>query len=133
ASSLLDAGLPAYLVAAGGKNTVRSLQHPADLFEVLASRTREPVEAARTLALSRSLREVLAAGSELEPIILLLSQPWLGAEEDDLPRPAHLRGLFVPYPGHPAAPALGPLCERSAVLPASEGERLGEVLSGLVG
>jgi hypothetical protein len=63
----------------------------------------------------------------------LLTQPWLGAEDDDLPTPAHLRALFVPYPRHPATGALAARCERSATLATDEHERLGEVLSELVG
>jgi ATP-dependent Clp protease ATP-binding subunit ClpC len=47
----------------------------------------------------------------MEPVIVLLSHPWFGAEEAVSAVPS-LRGLFVQYPGQQIRPALARACER---------------------
>lgn len=79
------------------------------------------------------LRNALPHEGGLEPLILLLTHPWLGAEDEDdadLPTPPHLRALFVAYPRYAGVtPTLSARCERSVVLAAGDGERLGEELA----
>jgi hypothetical protein len=132
AASLLHAAVPGYLVAAGGENAVFTVQHPADLVCALAARSREPASATRALGRARVLAETLRGGP-VEPVILLLSHPWFGAEEDDVPAPPRLRGLFVAYPRHPATPALKGRCERAVVVRAEELDRLEDALAELLG
>jgi hypothetical protein len=110
ASSLLEAHLPVVLVAAGGAGRVRTLEQPADLLELWTLRSLEPAAAVPALHLARAIRASLR-DDLLEPLIVLLSHPWFGAEEE-LPAIPALRGLFVQYPGRQIRPALGDACER---------------------
>jgi ATP-dependent Clp protease ATP-binding subunit ClpC len=133
AVALLDAGAPGWLVAAGGDDLVRPLQHRLDLFEILARRAATPVDAARTLDRVRGLREALRDHGPSEPVVVLLSQPWFGAEERDVPAPPHLRALFVHYPGRPVRPAWHDRCERWTCVPCDDPPELGPVLADLAG
>jgi WD40 repeat protein len=132
AASLLGAALPGYLLAAGGDNAVFAIEQRADLVHALSARSHEPAMAARALAQARALAETLRGGP-IEPVILLLSHPWFGAEEDNVPAPPRLRGLFVPYPRHLATPVLQGRCERAVVLGAGELSKLGDALAALLG
>jgi ATP-dependent Clp protease ATP-binding subunit ClpC len=132
AASLVGAGLPGYLVAAGGENAVFAIEQRADLVQALSARSREPATVVAALGRARALAETLR-GAPVEPVILLLSHPWFGADEDDVPSPPRLRGLFAAYPRHPAAPALGARCERSTVVMPEDLERLGDALANLLG
>ncbi len=133
AASLLDAGLPAYLVAAGGTNEARAIMHRADLFEVLTARAREPVHTGKTMSLAAELCASLPADGPLQPSIVLLSHPSFGAEDMDVPAPKELAGFFVHYPGHPREPAWQRRCARAVCLgPDDDGllaAALGQVLA----
>jgi ATP-dependent Clp protease ATP-binding subunit ClpC len=91
-----------------------------------------PADAPRALRLAAALRAGLVDGTDLEPIILLLSHVWFGAD-GPAPRVEGLRGLFVQYPGSDATAALGPICQRSRTLAAGEWGGLEEVLGVLTG
>lgn len=133
AASLLDAGLPAYFVAAGGNNEARAITARADLFEVLTARARQPVHTGKTLALAADLCASLPTHGPLEPSIVLLSHPAFGEEDLDVPAPKELAGFFVHYPGHPREPAWQRRCTRAVCIgPDEEGllsAALGQVLS----
>jgi WD40 repeat protein len=136
ASTLRQAGLPVWLVTAGGPGTASLLEQPGDLVEIWARRTLEPPRPARALAAARSLRTALVDQSALEPVIVVLAQSHFGAEaEERMPSGLvpGLRGLFVHHVGHGARPAWSAQCERwSAVRVGKEPELmtvLGELLA----
>jgi len=133
AASLLDMGLPAYFIAAGGQNEARAIAHRTDLFEVLTARAREPVHTGNTLTLAAELCASLPMHGPLEPTIVLLSHPSFGEEDLDVPAPKDLAGFFVHYPGHPREPAWQRRCKRAVCLgPDDEGllaAALGQVLA----
>ncbi|MDC3957541.1 WD40 repeat domain-containing protein [Polyangium jinanense] len=133
AASLLDVGLPAYFIAAGGKNEARAIVHRTDLFELLTARAREPVHTGKTLTLAAELCASLPMHGPLEPTIVLLSHPSFGEEDLDVPAPKDLAGFFVHYPGHPREPAWQRRCKRAVCLgPDDEGllaAALGQVLA----
>lgn len=64
----------------------------------------------------KMLAEFLAASlserDHPEPIILLLSHPFFGAEEEEVPKVKNLRGLFVQYPGETVTPVMSVVCEK---------------------
>ncbi|MDI1482999.1 WD40 repeat domain-containing protein [Polyangium sp. y55x31] len=133
AASLLDVGLPAYFIAAGGPNEARAIVHRADLFELLTARAHEPVHTGKTLALAAELCASLPMHGPLEPTIIVLSHPSFGEEDLDVPAPKDLAGFFVHYPGHPREPAWQRRCKRAVCLgPDDEGllaAALGQVLA----
>jgi hypothetical protein len=102
ASSLLAAGLTTVLVLVGHEEHVRIAERPADLVELWTARSLRLASAARGLARASAMRQLLTGGL-LEPVIVLLAQPWFGSEEQTPPID-HLRALFVQYPGHHTSP-----------------------------
>ncbi len=64
--------------------------------------------------------------------MLLLSQPWCGAEAD-APSVTGLRGLFVQYPGQQVRPILAGQCERWRSLAAGQTGGLAAILGELLG
>ncbi len=76
------------------------------------------------------MRETLRDGA-LEPVIILLTHPWF-ADGKQISPLSGLRGLFVQYPGHYAEPVLAQHCERFESIGAGQGERLADILGGLV-
>ena len=86
---------------------------------------------ARSLQRAAALLPLLREGP-LDPVIVLLAQPWFGADEQ-VPTVPGLRGLFVQYPGRPVRPALAGHCERWASVPSKPNEQLAEVLARLLG
>jgi hypothetical protein len=131
AHTLRRQGLPVVLVAAGGPPSVHLLEHPADLLVLLTRRTLASAAPAPTLATAQALRRHLAADGE-EPLVLLLTQAWWGAEAD-APPPSPLRALFVQYPGQCIEPPWASRCERWASLAHDQHARLPEVLGRLIG
>lgn len=120
ARSLIAGRVPGFAIAAGGSNTVRALQHPADAFELLTAQSRAAVDVTRTLAQAQALCESLrdaAQGALPAPIIVLVSHGFFGAEQvdgqlgeqRDVP---HVRALFVRYPGQSLPPPWRDRCER---------------------
>jgi ATP-dependent Clp protease ATP-binding subunit ClpC len=131
ASSLLEAGLPAVLITAGGEGSFHPLERREDLVEIWIRRSLEEAQEARALAAARAMAETLRDGA-LEPIVLVLSHAFFGAEAAHSPT-SGLRGLFVSFPGRAARPTLAEACERWEVLGAGEIERLHHRLGELVG
>ena len=83
--------------------------------------------------MAEGVRQGLWDGTGPEPITLLLTQPWFGAETDVIPRMRGLRGLFVQYPGQNVEPALAQYCDRWDCLRSGETTNLGAALAYLFG
>ncbi len=161
AHSLLDAGVASFAIAAGGANQVRALQHPRDLFEILAAASAAPVDVDATLAQAQALCAGLANTSasgnasgdtsgDNRPIALLLSHSLFGADCDPQARTragdAALRALFVDFPApreaSPAQPLTPPWpptrppwhrhCARWERIPARRPEAIGPALARLL-
>jgi hypothetical protein len=132
ARTLRRQGLPVVLLAAGGRPRVYPLAHPADLLQVFTVRTLQAVDVAATLRLAQRLCASLEHDAT-EPVILLLTHPWWGAEEWDGPVVPRLRALFVQYPGHGSTPAWAGCCELWESLGPEQFERLPTALGRLLG
>ncbi len=133
ARTLLDAGVPVVLVTPGDTGElVLELTRPTDLVEVWTQRTLTQADPVRLLRLASAVRANLRADSGLEPVTLLLTQPWFGADED-VPPITGLRGLFVQYPRYDVRPALAAHCERWHSLPARQTAGLASILGQLLG
>jgi ATP-dependent Clp protease ATP-binding subunit ClpC len=130
---LLEAGQRPYLVVATATAAVHQLGERQDLVTILTVRSAAAGKAAPALQTAAALREKLRAEHPQEPVILLLTHPWFGAEEAApqlmVPR---LRGLFVRYPKHETVPVLGPRCERYIALSPHDSHRLGQALAELL-
>ena len=107
------------------------LHRPSDLIETWLQRTLKSIPAARSLALARVLRAGLQENDGLEPVILVLSHPWYGAEEE-IPEIKNLRGLFVQFPGYPAVPVLAGKCQKWKTIEPSQIDELNLILSQLI-
>jgi ATP-dependent Clp protease ATP-binding subunit ClpC len=110
ANAVLQARLPAVLVTTETTGSICLLEEPAHLVDIWIARHLEPANAVRTLDIAQTLRNTLRNDSQ-EPLIVLLSQPWFGAQET-IPAIPGLRGLFVQYPKRNVKPVLAEQCER---------------------
>ncbi len=108
------------------------LERSADLVEVWTQRSLEGAHVARSLKLARGLRDQMRDGLGAEPIVVLLTHVWYGADEDPPPVP-ELRGLFVQYPGQAVRPALAAQCQRWESVTPGHMSGLGDLLGRLVG
>lgn len=128
--TLLEASLRAVLVTSGGPEIVRELQRVEDLVDVWTVRSHRLAHAKRTLKLADAMRGQIG-GDGLEPLIVVLSHTWFGADESvgDL---AGLRGLFVQYPKFEGKPPLASRCERWESIRPADATRLSKVLGELI-
>jgi WD40 repeat protein len=135
AQSLRKVGVPVVLVTngdgVGDSETVLELRHPQDLLEIWTMRSLKPANAKRCLQLANVMRESLRDGEGLEPVIIVLTQPWFGAEEE-IKEVKELRGLFVQYPGYHTRPVLADVCEIWHSLEPGQTRGLGQVLGRLM-
>jgi ATP-dependent Clp protease ATP-binding subunit ClpC len=131
ATTLRAAGLPVALVTAGGAGTARLADSAAAALAVLTERSLELADAVRAMAKAETLRRTLT-GHGAEPLVLLLSHPWFGAEEPDAMIPTGLRALFIQYPGTPVRPAWADRCARSETLPPNAWSQLPQALGRLI-
>lgn len=132
ASTLRRLGLPVVLVAARGEGSVHLLDDPADLLEILTLRTLKSPDASRVMTTAERLRGRLRGGVT-EPVVVLLTHPWWGAEASDVGASSHLRALFVQYPGREVRPRWADRCERWESLGAGQHADLPRVLGRLLG
>jgi hypothetical protein len=132
ATSLLSAQLPQVLITLGGRGTVAIVNQRTDLIELWTRRSPELADPKRGLTQAIGMARTLQ-DSPVQPVILLLSHAWLGADQDDLPEAPNLRALFVQYPGYDITPPLAERCERWESVPAGETEGLEWVLGRLLG
>lgn len=109
AASSLEAGQPLFLITAGGEGTAHAVERADDLVEIWTARSHEPARERACLHAARAVRHALH-GSVLEPVIVLLTHPYFGAEAR-LPTMPTLRALFVQYPRQRVTPALASACE----------------------
>jgi len=133
AASLFEADLPVFLVTAGGENASRPITRRADLFEILTARARSPIAVGKTLALADELCASLPSNGPFAPSIVLLTNPYFGAEEMDIEPPPRLCGLFVHYPGHPAEPIWKKRLGRAVSIGPADIGRLPEALAEVLG
>ncbi len=132
ASTLRRLGLPVVLVAAEGEGTIHLLDDPADLLKLLTLRTLKAVDASRVMTTAERLSGHLRGGV-MEPVVVLLTHPWWGAEAPDLGTASHLRALFVQYPGREVRPRWADRCERWESLGPGQHANLPQVLGRLIG
>ena len=132
--SLQKSGVPIYLVTTGeGEELVMPLRNIQEGIEIWTKRTWQIANVTKSLETAEQVRNNLWDGNGVEPITLLLTHPWLGAETDVIPRMRGLRGLFVQYPGQNVEPALAKYCDRWESLKSGETENLEAVLGYLFG
>ena len=132
--SLQQSGVPIYLVTTGeNEEIVLPLRHVREGLEIWTKRTWQIANVTKSLEMAEGVRQGLWDGTGPEPITLLLTQPWFGAETDVIPRMRGLRGLFVQYPGQNVEPALAQYCDRWDSLKSGETTNLGAALAYLFG
>lgn len=133
ANFLREAEIPVVLITTGDKQEqIMPLDNPQDLVEIWTQRTISPANEVRSLKLANAIRTNLKDESGLEPIILLLTHPWFGADYKISPIPG-LRGLFVQYPSFQVQPTIANLCERYSYIDAKQTADLGPILGYLMG
>ena len=133
ANSLRQAEIPVVLITTGEEQEqIVQLDNPQDLVEIWMQRAIAPANEVRSLKLAHAIRTNLLDESGLEPIILLLTHPWFGAEQK-ISRIQGLRALFVQYPSVQVQPAIANLCERWEDLSAKQTAELGQILGYLMG
>jgi ATP-dependent Clp protease ATP-binding subunit ClpC len=132
--ALYQAQVPVVLITPGDRQDgVISLEHPSDWVEIWTQQSPAPVNEVRLLRLAKAVQANLRSTSNQEPIILLLSQPWFGAEAK-IASLSGLRGLFVQYPDYEEEePFLVSACDRWATLFPHEGADLGRALGYVLG
>ena len=130
--TLYQAGLPTILVTSGGTEMILPIDKTADLVEVWTHRTLKPANAPRSLKLAQSLRANLDSEGGLEAIVLLVTHPWFGAD-DEMPSMSHVRGLFIQYPGYPVRPVLATQYERWQMVAPDHTTGLDQILGDLMG
>ncbi len=132
ANSLRQADIPVVLIATGEEqDRILQLDNPENLVEIWTQRSLSPANEVRTLKLANAVRTNLKDESGQEPMILLLTQPWFGAEKN-MPRVQGLRGLFIQYPSMDVKPSIANLCERWETLAAGKTAELGQILGYLM-
>ncbi len=133
ANSLRQAEIPAVLITTGEEQEqIVQLDNPQDLVEIWTQRAIAPANEVRIFKLANAIRANLMDDSGLEPIILLLTHPWFGAEKK-ISRIQGLRALFVQYPSIQVQPAIANLCERYSYIDAKQTADLGQILGYLMG
>jgi hypothetical protein len=117
AKALLDARIPCFVMLLGRSLVTRPLQHPLDLYELLAARSLAPIDVRGALQQADALRQTLRADdASLAPRIVLFTQTFFGAEEPRGGPQPHVRALFAEYPEVAAPPPWRHHCERWAAL-----------------
>ncbi|MCP4592989.1 MAG: hypothetical protein GY842_19825, partial [bacterium] len=111
---------------------VHLLDDPADLLKLFTLRTLNRPDPARVMTTAERLRGFLRGGAT-EPVVVLLTHPWWGAEASDAGETSHLRALFVQYPGREVRPRWAERCERWESIGPDQHEDLPQVLGRLVG
>lgn len=133
ANFLRQAEISVVLITNGEEQEqILQLDNPEDLVEIWTHRAISPANEIRSLKLANAIRTNLRDESGLEPIILLLTHPWFGAEAK-LSRIPGLRGLFVQYPSMQIQPTIANLCDRYSSIDVEQTAELGEILGYLMG
>jgi hypothetical protein len=132
ARSLQQVGFPVALVTTGdGQEQVTQLELSANLVEIWTQRSLLSANVSRSLRIANAVRSSFQDESGLEPIILLLTHPWFGAETDVLSTKG-LRGLFVQYPSQRVQPVLAGICDRWQSLSSGQTSNLEQILGYLI-
>ncbi len=128
----LVAGVSAVLVSAGGTGTVQVLGRRSDLVEIWTRRSLQGADEPSSFKVARAMCETLRGSDVLEPVVVLLSHVFYGADFE-LPEVPSLRGLFVDYPGERVRPPLAVVCERWESLASGDVSGIEGLLGRLVG
>ena len=131
ATTLRAAGVAVALVTAGGAGTARLADTATAALAALTERSLDLADAVAAMARAETLRRSLR-GRGAEPVVLLLSHPWFGAEEPEAMTPPGLRGLFIQYPGRRVRPAWADRCLRHETLPPAAWAQLPAALGRLI-
>lgn len=131
ARTWLDAHRSVSLLMPGTSPVLQPLVREAELASIWTRRTLAPLDAEEVLSLAHEAR--LSLEGELEPLVLVLSHAWFGAESSRQTALPHTRALFVRLPGHRGTPPLASRCERWEVVSTGQPERLEEAVSRLLG
>ncbi|MCP4656276.1 MAG: hypothetical protein GY856_12760, partial [bacterium] len=126
------ARVPAVLVTAGGTGTVQVLDRRSDLVEIWTRRSLQGADEPGALKVAQAMRETLRDSEVLEPVVVVLSHVFYGADFE-LPEVPSLRGLFVDYPGERVRPPLSAACERWESLASGDVGGIEGLLGRLVG
>ena len=133
AETLACQQLPALLLTAGD-NQLHYLNQPAERLQLFTHRSQQPVDIQISLAKAQSLCCELADG-KTEPIILLLTHCWWGAElvrSSAYIRQQSLRALFVQYSKMDIHPPFADQCERWETLHYNQFNAVADALSRLI-
>jgi ATP-dependent Clp protease ATP-binding subunit ClpC len=115
AATLIEAGVPARFVAAGGNWDPRPLENASDLLLIWTKRSFEQVNAPQALSHAHKIARCLKA-DPLEPIVIVFSHTFFCAD-DAPPALPELRAVFGAYPGcEGVSPPLAAHCKRHVVL-----------------
>jgi len=130
---LRQAEIPVVLVTTGEEEErVIELNHAIDLIAIWTQRSMAWADERHSLKLANAVGMNLKGENGLEPMVLVLSQPWFGAGAE-IPPVRGLRGLFIQYPGDDTLPVLGSYCERWESVFPGQREELGKVLGYVMG
>ncbi len=127
-------GMEAVLLTPGD-NQVRPLSHPADRLHLLTHRSHVPADPAEVFNKAQALRSSLGGVSDghQEPVILLLTHCYWGADQESFASVSRLRALFVQYPGSKVRPAWAFRCERWETLPHTAVHAVAGAMGRLIG
>ena len=132
ARTLHQANIPTLVVTSGGNEQILTIDKTADLIDIWTQRTLKAAQVPRSLKLAQALRTNLQSEGGLDPIVLLLTHPWFGAD-DDIPKLSNVRGLFIQYPDYNVRPALADKCDRWQSIKHDQITGLENILGELVG
>lgn len=131
AASLRRRNVPLVLIAAGGSHRVHQIKEAADVIKLFTLRSLSTVNVAETLRAASTFAGSLR-GASPDPVVVLLTHVFWGAEQLAATAPAHLRALFVQYPGRAYRPGWANRCERWETVGPQQHAELPRVLGRLI-
>jgi ATP-dependent Clp protease ATP-binding subunit ClpC len=132
-STLQATGVPAVLLTPDDPiDAIVTIERRADLVELWTRRTLSPANPARLLKVANAIRLTLQDERGLEPVVLLLSHCWFGAEDKLAEKRSYLRGLFVHHPNSAAAPVAASWCAQHRCISPGETASLSRILGELL-
>lgn len=132
ARTWLDAHVAVSLLIPGTSPALRPVLRESELASIWTRRTLSPLDAEDVLSLAHDVRPSLQAG-ELEPLTIVLTHAWFGAESSRRTPLPGTHALFIRLPGRRGTPPLAPRCERWEMVSTAQPERLEEAVSRLLG
>ena len=132
ATTLSQKQVPSVFLSAGDEK-VFFLQTPADRLKLLTHKHGNLGDPLKSIQKAEKLLDSLRNEHTLNPVILLLTHSFWGAEFEDAPKFNRLRGLFIHYPNSNPNPPWAKQCERWETLKYSDIDRVHTVLGRLIG